>query len=183
MESRKEFSKNLLYFSNFEKIERVIKWFQGISWVVCIILNVSFVWTGNIMDYADHHTYLPLIGFSYIAPQIFAVCEAWANALMITLFNSLQFDDYNLWISDKKRSYLKQLKKQVVAGKKDVHNNPLIPGNSGSNNSVNMSMPLQKPILMSEMKKRQKKGEDETLSWESFTTCVCCRNLLSKRKK
>jgi hypothetical protein len=89
MESRKEYSKNLLYFSNIEKAEKALVWLQGISWAVCIILNVSFVSTNNTMSYADHHTYLPLIGFSFIAPQIFAVCEAWANALMITLFNSL----------------------------------------------------------------------------------------------
>lgn len=89
MESRKEFSKNLLYFQNIQTAEKWITVFLGVSWVVCIVINIAYIYTDNIIDYFNHHTYLPLISFSFVAPQIFSICEAWANALMITLFNSL----------------------------------------------------------------------------------------------
>jgi len=95
METRKSFSKNLIYFSNIQTAEKVVAIFLAVSWTICVIINIVFVATGNIIDYFDHHTYLPLICLSFVATQIFAVCEAWANALMITLFNSLQYDDYN----------------------------------------------------------------------------------------
>jgi hypothetical protein len=95
MKTRKEFSKNLIYFKNIQKTERVVNWFLAISWSVCIAINIAEILTGNDVDYFDHHTYLPLIAFSFLGTQIFSVCEAWANALMDTLFNCVQSDDYN----------------------------------------------------------------------------------------
>ena len=67
----------------------MVNWFVGIAWAVCVVLNVSQIYTRNIADYLNHHTYLPLISLSFVLVQIFSVCEAWANALMITLFDSL----------------------------------------------------------------------------------------------
>ncbi len=95
MKTRKEFSKNLLYFKNIQKTEKTINYFLAISWAVCVGLNAAYILTDKNVDYFDHQTYLPLISFSFVATQIFAVCEAWANALMDTLFKSVQFYDYN----------------------------------------------------------------------------------------
>ena len=68
MDSRKEYSKNLLYFSNVQKAEKVVTIFLIVSWFVCVVINLIFIFTHNIMDYFDHHTYLPLIGLSFIVP-------------------------------------------------------------------------------------------------------------------
>jgi hypothetical protein len=138
METRKEFSKNLIYFSNFQKIDRITTYCVAAAWFVCVTLNVSYIYSGNVLDYFDQNTYLPLIGFTFVVPQIFAICEAWANALMITLFNSLQFDDYNKRYMGK--NYFKQLKKQQrSSSKKGEHSN--------DDTSI---MPMVRPLLLSE---------------------------------
>lgn len=89
MKTRKEFSKNLLYFKNIQKTETAVNYFLAISWFICIGINIGYIFSDRTVNYFDHNTFLPLIGFSFIATQIFSVCEAWANALMITLFNSV----------------------------------------------------------------------------------------------
>jgi hypothetical protein len=66
MKTRKEFSKNLLYFKNIQKTERVVNWFLAISWTVCVGVNIAEIATNNDIDYFDHHSYLPLIAFSFI---------------------------------------------------------------------------------------------------------------------
>lgn len=101
METRKDFAKNILYFQNINTAERIVIVFLAFGWTITAIINIVFIKTNNIVDYFDHHTYLPLIGYSFMIPQIFSICEAWANALMIALFNSLQFDDYNKKLTGK----------------------------------------------------------------------------------
>ena len=107
METRKDYSNNILYFKNIQLTEKIVAIFLSLAWLTCITVNIIFIYTDNILDYLDHHTYLPLIGYSFMVPQIFSICEAWANSLMITLFNSLQFDDYNKKLS----GYYMKLKK------------------------------------------------------------------------
>jgi hypothetical protein len=68
MKTRKEFSKNLLYFKNIQKTELAVNWFLGISWTICLIVNLAQIFTGNDIVYFDHHTYLPLIAFSFVTP-------------------------------------------------------------------------------------------------------------------
>lgn len=63
-------------------------------------------------EYFDKNVYMPLIGFSFVVPQIFSICEAWANALIITMFNSLQSDDYNKKLTGSQNFY-KLLKKET----------------------------------------------------------------------
>jgi hypothetical protein len=63
MGTRKDFSKNILYFSNVAKAEKIVTYFLCISWAICIAINIGTIETYNIVDYFDHHTYIPLIGF------------------------------------------------------------------------------------------------------------------------
>lgn len=142
MESRKECSKNLIYFSYIQKTERIMTYFLGTAWIVSICINIGLMVTGNIMDYFDHNVYLPLIGFTFIGPQVFSVCEAWANALMITLFNSLQFEDYNKYLM--KRRDVKQLKKELTRSELTKMGDP-----------ATLSTALKKPLIKSEAKKRR----------------------------
>jgi energy-converting hydrogenase Eha subunit H len=111
MESRKEFSKNLIYFHNQQKIEQMMSYFLGVAWATSVVINIALIVSGNTIDLFDHHTYLPLIGFTFIGPQIFSVCEAWANALMISLFVSLQFEDYNKYLM--RRRDVRQMQKEL----------------------------------------------------------------------
>ena len=95
METKKNFSKNLLYFSNVNLAEKILDIFLFFSWIVCISINIAFIVSHKSLDFFDQNVYLTLIGYSFMAPFIFSICEAWANALIITLFNTLQYEDYN----------------------------------------------------------------------------------------
>lgn len=128
--------------------------FQGVSWIICIAINIGFIASYNTLNYFDKNVYLPLIGYSFMVPQIFSICEAWANALIITLFNSLQFDDYNKKLTGTTNFY-KLLKKQTNSSK-------------GENNA---SIVLDKPLLQKKKKSKKKKP----LDLKSILCCLCNR--------
>ena len=67
MDDRKKSTNKLLYFQNIKRAESVINCFLGIAWVVCVTLNLIYIYTGNIADYMNHNSYLPLISFSFVA--------------------------------------------------------------------------------------------------------------------
>ena len=183
MDDRKKSTINLLYFHQIKRAESVINCFLGIAWVVCVTLNLIYIYTGNIADYMNHNSYLPLISFSFVAVQIFYVCEAWANALMITLFESLQFDDYNKKFSGK--NYFNQLKKEKKAQQKKVDQKK---GDSGGLVQEEGKKLLKKASLQSNPLSSRKsskmnheysksgQGAGDQWSWRDILCCRCLTN-------
>ncbi len=66
--------------------EKVLFFFQASSWFVCVSINIALYFTNNLKDYFDQNVYLVLIGFCFVIPTLYNVCEAWANAILLTLF-------------------------------------------------------------------------------------------------
>lgn len=168
METRKSYSNNLLYFQNVQMTEKFLTIFLAVCWVACVTIDIALIYTGNLVDYFDHHMYLVLIGFSFIVTQIFWICEAWANSLMITLFNSLQFDDYNKHYSDEK-NLIKHMKKPQEKKK------------NGGNVDSTSTIPLEKPLVTK--KTKVKKSASEPLTLMGLLTCKCLRGRDHKKRK
>lgn len=86
--------------------EKVVFIFLATFWIICLVINIIYTKYDMNKDYFDQNVYLPLIGYSFVVPQVVSLCEAWANALMLSLFKALQSDDYNRKLNfvDKKDS-------------------------------------------------------------------------------
>lgn len=46
--------------------EKFLTIFLAVCWVACVTIDIALIYTGNLVDYFDHHMYLVLIGFSFI---------------------------------------------------------------------------------------------------------------------
>ncbi|CDW88835.1 transmembrane protein [Stylonychia lemnae] len=179
METKKNFSKNLLYFSNAKLAEKILNFFLGFSWLICISINISFILTDRSLDYFDQNVYLTLIGYSFMVPFIFSICEAWANALIITLFNTLQYEDYYKLLPGSHNLY--KLLKKETSNKNNLDTtlnliNSSIANLENKQNDDNVSKKLN-------IKEKKKKKKKKKFSWRKFL-CYCSKShQISRLKK
>ena len=96
-----------VYFDNLEKIRTINAHMQTVFWIITLLSSSlytlfsrgksGFVQTitfdGEWIIRLDP-AFLPLVGLRFIAPLMYTACEAWANATMTEMFQSLESTEF-----------------------------------------------------------------------------------------